>query len=279
MKVTLRNYWLIRYFEGDGDGSDDPDPDSNSGDNGGGSLKFTPEQQKHIDGLINKRFAKVKKEKETLIAELNTIKQSANLTKEEREQLASRVDELESSILTEQEKAAKEKGKLEKEYKTKLDMTSSERDTWKRRYEDSTIERALTDAAVKHKAANAAQIRMMFRGVTSLVEEKGEDGKPVGSYTPIMKFQGLGEDGKTITDFEMPVEQALKKIKDDGLNANLFEHSGTPGTGGKPGGGSYSGGKDPGKMPVPSDYANSDDFGAAYQKWRDNYNPDGTKKK
>lgn len=288
MKYTLKtSQWFksyrLRYMEGEGDGEGDgeggdptPVPKSTPGEWDG---KFTEAQQKKIDEVVSKRFAKEKKEKEELIGQLNVLKQSANLTEEEKNGLAGKIDELQNSLMSEQERAAKERAKLENKFKSDLDLTSKERDTWKTRYETTLIERAITDAAVEYKAENATQLRMMFRGATRLTEDSSDDGKPTGRFIPTMKFIGLEEDGKTQSEMELPVADAIKKLKEDGLNDNLFQHSGTPGTGRLPSGGSGGKGRRNGEMPLREHYATGGEYSRAYQKYRDTYNVDGTLKK
>lgn len=246
-----------RYRDGGEGGKEgDPPPESKT---------FT---QKDVDDIINKRFGKEKAEKEKMIAELNELRQSKTLTAEQKDSLGKRVEELEATILTKEEQAAKERTKLEREYKTRLDETSKDRDTWRSRFIDSSLERALTDAAVEAGAESPTQIRMMLRGLARLDEK---------DFTPLVKIQGLGSDGKTVEEFELPIRDAVIKLRDDGLNKNLFKPVGATGTGKQPGTGTR--GRDPSQRPNPDDFKSHEEFQTAYQAWRDDYNADGTKKR
>ena len=258
--------------EGEGEGAGDPpagDPPAS------GEKTFT---QKDLDAHIAKRLKKERTDKEKLISELNTLKQSSSLTAQERETLASRVEELENSVLSEQEKAVKQRQQVEQKYTTTVKTLEGERDTWRSRFENSTIERALTDAAVEHEAENPAQIRMMLRGLAKLTEVTGEDGKPTGNFTPTVKITGYAEDGKTLQELDLPISEAIAKLRKDGIHANLFKHKGTPGTGTLPTGGTGKSGSSD-DMPTPGNFKSQAEFSKAWQKWRDTHNLDGSKRK
>lgn len=241
----------------------------------GEDKKFT---QKDVDNFINKRFSKEKKEKETLVTQLKSLETTANLSKEEKEDLVTRIDDLETSMLTETEKAAKEKKDAETKHARELKKSVEEKDIWHKRYTDSTIDRALTDAAVSAGAESSSQIRLMLRGSAYLSEDKDDAGKTTGNFTPKVKFIGLDEDGKIEKELDLPITEALTKIKEDGLNKNLFKHGSTGGTGAPPTGGGGKG-SDEDAEPDPADYqGNPTGFTEAYHKWRETYNVDGSRK-
>lgn len=280
MKVSPFRYHVATlfqpYYEGDADG--DGEGGDGGGEGGSWDGKFTPEQQKAVDKIINERFKKERTEKEKLLGQLNTLKESAGLTAKERDDLMSQIDVLETSMLTKDEQAAKQKTELEKKHQQQLTKATEETSLWQKRFTDSLIERALTDAAVSTDAANPTQLRLMFRGSTRLVEGKDEaTGKPNGSFVPHMSFIGLNEDNEQVS-MELPVDEAIKKLKDDGLNANLFKHGATGGTGHPPSKG-QGGSRDPSAMPRPEDFKTDAEYGKAYQDWRDSYNLDGTARK
>lgn len=283
--ITLKRIMFLsrkRWMEGEGEGEGAGAGGAGSGEGGGTGTawdgKFTPEQQKAIDEKFNKRFAKEKSEKETLLASMKQLESAKGLTETERAELASKVEELETSMLTKEEQATRERTKLTDKHKKDLEGLTSERDTWKNRFRSSTIERALTDAALESGATSAEQIRMMFGGLTDLVEVKNDKGEVTG-FEPTLTFTGLGEDGKTKEKLSLPVSAALKKIKEDGFNANLFTHTQTPGTGEAGNGGAGKSGSNS-KMPTPDQF-NGDmvAYQKAYNDYRDKYNLDGSPRK
>lgn len=261
------------------EGVNEGNESSEEEENGEWDGRFTPDQQKAIDKLINTRFAKERTEKESLIKQLNSLKESSKLTKNERDDLQRQIDQLETSLMTKEEQAAKAKLALEQKHQKDLQKATEQSELWQSRFTDSTIERALTDAAVGNDAMNPTQFRLMFRSSTRLVEDTEEaTGKALGTFTPHMRFIGLNDEDQEV-EMDMPVKEAVKKLKEDGLNSNLFKHGATGGTGRPPASGQGKGKGDPSQMPTPDQFANMDEYGKAYQKWRDEYNLDGTKKR
>lgn len=232
--------------------------------------------QDEVNEIVKKRVSKLTTEKQTVIAELETLRQSNNLSKEERETLAKRIEELETSMMTDQERAAKEKAKLERESNEKIKTIQAESESWRGRYERSMIERALVDAAIETNALSSEQIRMMFGGTTKLIQDKGEDGSLLDSFTPMLEFTGLSQDKKTKEVISLPVGKALAKIKEDGLHANLFKHDSRPGTGAPPSQNGGGRGKDDRIPPQPEDYSSPEEYGRDYQEWRSKHNLDGS---
>lgn len=274
--MHIKRIHLIKaYFTyfGDDEGG------NNEGGNGEGGTSTATEEKKFtqedVDRLINKRFAKEKQEKQSLTEQLKTLQQSANLTQQERDELAQQIDNLETSVLTEKEKAAKEKRDIESQYRQKEENYNKEINAWKSRFENSTIDRALLDSASEFEAERPQQIVSMFRGSTRLVEDTGEDGKGLGTFTPYTKITGLNEEKQEV-ELDLPTKEALKKVKEDGLNKNLFRHSAKPGTGATNSTGGIAGKTSSNEMPVRSDFASQKEFSEAYQSWRDKFELDGT---
>jgi hypothetical protein len=227
--------------------------------------------------FYNERFKKERTEKEKLIHELKTLQESSNLTAQEREQLTTRVADLENSLLTKEQQASQQIKQTETKYQKQIDTVSKERDTWQSRFSDATIRRAITDAAVSADAEDPTQLVLMFQGMTRLEEVKDETGKSTGEFITKMKFQGIDAEKKPIT-LDLPVAEAIMHMRENGLHKNLFKHSAKGGTG-QSGQGTGKTGRDPSKMPNPDDYKSVEEFNTAYQEWRSKYELDGTPKK
>lgn len=230
--------------------------------------------QDEVNKIVQERVKKEKAEKEKLTSELRTLQQNANLTKEEKESLASRIEQLENESLTAQEIAAKKQKQLTEEYESKIKQFETTSNSWKNKFEETLINQALVSAAATNEAYDTEQITMMFRGNTSVKEILSEDGKPTGSFIPVMKIKGLNKDGKTWEDLELPVDEAVSKLKKDNKYPNLFKSQLNPGTGQHPGGNGKNSSNN--NMPDPSKYNSSEEFNKAYQEWRNNYNLDGS---
>jgi len=191
--------------------------------------KFTQEQ---VDKIISERLKKTKTEQEKTVKELEALKKNINLSAEEKSSLQSRIDDLQSSLMTKEELTAKEKKELETKFTKDLEKKTTEVETWRDRYTNSVIERALMDAAIENKAVRPQQIVELIRNKTRLVEERDGEGKPTGNFVPQTKFTGRGEDGKPVT-LDLPVGEAVKQMKSiTDEFGNLFLSDATGGIGG-----------------------------------------------
>lgn len=226
--MNMRHYNLIRTLVaiayGDGDGNTDPNKDKKP-------ETFTKEQ---VDQLVADKIKETEKALKTKLTntvnELQALQQKQSLTAEDRAELETRLNTLQSELMTKEELAKQQAEKLKKEKEEEVKKTSSERDHWKNRYVDTSIQRSLTDAAAKHDAYNPSQIVSILRGNTKLVEVIGEDGKPTGEFVAKATVRVIS-DGKP-KDLEMDVDQAVKTLKEQDDYANLFKGKGTGGTGG-----------------------------------------------
>lgn len=265
------------YMEGEGGEGGDEGGESGSGGEGGGEQTYTKTQ---VESMMGERLSKMKQENKATAAELERIKSSANLTKEERNNLQTRINELESTFMTEKEKNAREAKKAGEKHAKELKLANEETSIWRERYTNATIERALTDAAVSAGAESPEQIQMMFKGSTTLVEDKDDDGKATGTFTPKMKVTLPVKDadnGET-EELTLPVGDAINRLKAAGLHKNLFKHGGTGGTGSKGAGQGGSGG-DPSTQPQRRDGESDYDYSQRYNTWRREYNLDGSPRK
>lgn len=228
--------WISVFDDGDtgssdGDtGSSDGNTGSSDGDTGSGSdddytgLNLTPAQQKHMNEKIEKRIAREKKNNAETIQRLKTLESTIKMSEEERKKLKGEIERLENATLTEKELAAKARKEDAEKSKKAIDELSSERDTWRSRYEDSTIEREILDAATRQetKAWRPAQIVAELRKNTQLVEVT-EDGVGTGKYVARVKFEGRDSDNKPLT-MDLTVAEAVDEMyKMPDVYGNLFE--------------------------------------------------------
>lgn len=260
--------------EGDKSGEGEGDKSGEGEGDKGSNKTYT---QAEFDQAIEKRNKKDKDKNVALTTQLKQLQSSSNLTTSEKEGLATRIEELETSMLTKDEQTAREKQQADQKHDKELKSSNSERDLWQGRFTDALIDQSLADAAVVHNAESPEQIRMMFRGAVSLDQDKDDNGKPMDSFTPRLKFMGSNpDDTEKVMPFDLPVAEAIAKIRADGLNKNLFKHGSTEGTGQQASGAGGKGG-DPSKMPMLEDFGGSTEkYGVVFAKWRKKHNLDGT---
>jgi len=224
---------------GGGDGGSDGDGGSGSSGSGGGTNKTF--SQDDVNRFLASEKRKFKDSQQKLIDELEALKTKSNLTDTERTELEERLEAQRRELMTKEELAKKDKDKLIKEHQASTDKLTGERDTWRTRYTEATITRAITDAAVLNEAYSPEQIVFMLRPATQLVEDLDADGKPTGDFIPKVTFKDEDKDGKPVT-LELTVPEAVKRMKDMEKFFNLFKGEGTGGIGSQNRGG---GGKTP----------------------------------
>jgi ElaB/YqjD/DUF883 family membrane-anchored ribosome-binding protein len=284
--MKIRKFGFKKWFpvygdEGAGSGGAGDGGTGAGAGSGAGAGAGEPEKkftQKDLDFHINKRFKEEKAEKEKLVSQLTRLQESKGLTEAEKAELQEQIDGLNNAMQTKEQQAQNEIKTLKSKHEKEFGSVKQEAETWRNRFTSATIERAIADAAITTEAEDANQLIMMFAGQTRLVENVDENtGKGTGTFTPKLQFTGINPETKKPEKFDLPVAEAISTMKEQGLHKNLFKHGAKSGTGTSAGGKS-GGGKDPSKMPNPADYASNEEFAQAYQKYRDSYNPDGTKR-
>jgi len=214
--------------------------------------------QKRLNSIMAEEKRKYNKEKDALIAQLGELKKSKGLSEKEKSDLQARIEALENSKLTTEQLAAKDKDKLIKERKEIEERLTKERDTWQSRYTQSTIERAILDAAGTNDGYDPEQFIAILGPNTRLVEGQDEDGNLTGVFIPSVKFKDVDKEGKPIT-LELSVPEAVKRMKDISRFANLFKSGATGGLGAGRDGGAAE------KKSVKNPYSLSP---AEFREWR-----------
>lgn len=189
---------------------------------------FTQDQ---VNTFIATERRKMQVQQQKLVVELETLKKNATLTKEEKETLEGRIEELQTQYMTAEEKARRANEQAEEKHKKQFDDLTTERDNWKNRHAKSVIDTAITRAASDNKAFYCEQISAILTPKTKLVEVLDESGKPTGEYEPKVAFPDKDKDDKPII-LELTVIEAVKRMKELKQYGNLFEGTKVGGLGG-----------------------------------------------
>ena len=96
-------------------------------------------------------------------SQLNELAKSKSLTEQERQTLKENLDTIAGQLRTKEQQLTLEKRQLEEQYQTKIEESAKKAQTWEALFRDSTIDRSLQDAAVKHEAFNPSQIVTQLR--------------------------------------------------------------------------------------------------------------------
>ena len=185
------------------------------------------EFDKHMAGLRRKNESQV----EAMSKELETLKERSNLTTQERADLETRLETLKEESMTKEQKLNKQLKKVDTEWANKFKTLEEKHNDLSNRYENETINRAITNAAIDGDAFSPEQIVAILRPTTQLIPELGENKEPTGNLLTIANFTGIDEEGNTVTE-KLPVQEAVKRMREmPEKYGNLFKSDSSSGVG------------------------------------------------
>lgn len=203
------------------------DPNKPNGGGGDGKRTYTDDE---VQKLIENERKRNADQTRATIQNLETLRQNQQLSEQEKAKLSQQIEDLNRSLLSKEELAKRERERLVNEHKTTLDTVSKERDTWKSRFEESQITRAIVDAAVKGDAFNANLIVPLLKPNAALVENQ-TDGQPTGTFA--VKVNMTVFEGGVAKTLSLTPEEAIKVMKDKPDEyGNLFKGNLNGGVGG-----------------------------------------------
>jgi hypothetical protein len=196
------------------------------------SPKFS---QKDIDAIVAKRVAEEKqrasREREALLKQVGDF----NLTKQEKEALEAKLEELRVASLSKEEQAKDRETKLSKKYESELKKERDERERIFNTYKEEKIEREILSAVSASDVYNPQQMADLLRSKTRLAPEV-VDGKETGRLVTRIRHV-LVQDGKPV-EVELSPAEVVKAMRDDPERyGNQFISTATGGLGGAVGGG------------------------------------------
>jgi hypothetical protein len=198
---------------------------------------FTPEQQKKFNDAIaaerRKQETKYRKELEKTEATYKELlANNKSLTEKERQTLQENLEMIQGQLRSKEEQAVREKKELEASYQGKLTAAEKRAQEAETRWRDSTVLRALQDAAVEHEAYNTRQVVMLLKDWTKLVERVDASGKATGQFDVMVEFpDNDATTGQEIKTTKTPSE-AVKRMTEIAEFQNLFRKNVVSGVGG-----------------------------------------------
>jgi hypothetical protein len=208
---------------------------------GGDEIKspegFTPDQQKKFNDAIaaerRKQETKYRKELEkTEVTYKELLANSKSLTDQERKTLQDNLETIQGQLRSKEQQAAQEKKELEASYQGKLTAAEQRAVAAEQRWRDSTIMRALQDAAVENEAYNTRQVTTLLKDMTRLVERVDANGKGTGQFDVMVDFPDKDNTtGQEIKTTKTPSE-AVKRMTEIAEFQNLFRKNVVSGVGG-----------------------------------------------
>lgn len=186
-----------------------------------------------VNRLLKQAEDKARQEKQKMLNDLEALRQSANLTEQDKNNLTTRIEELQASLQTKEQQAQSEMQKLQKKYELDTTKFREEGDRWKARYEEKLKSVDIAVAAEEHKAYSAEQIDAILRPMTQVVDEMDEQNKPTGNFVTKVNFLGEDKEGKPVKLVLSP-KAAVKAMSEMAKYANLFHNPSNGGIGAQP---------------------------------------------
>lgn len=266
---------LVACFDGDGDGDGagggdgDGAGDGQAGEGAGGagaSVGGTPSSPAGKPGAggqqsgkaavftqedVNRFLAEEKRKNRATLAQTEAKLQEAladkSMTEATRKALEENLAAVQGQMRTKEQQLAHEKKQLEDTHRNELTELKKKLVFWEGLYRESTIDRALQDAAVQNDAFNPSQVVIILRNNTKLLEEVDErSGQTTGKYRPVVYMDGTDQKTGEPVQLNMTPAEAVKRMKElPDVYGNLFKSGvvsgigagtatgGVPGKGGK----------------------------------------------
>lgn len=205
-----------------GDGSLPKDPLKPNAGSGDGGRTFTQED-------LNKFLAEDKRKHQERYTQLEQsyqeLLQSQNLTKEDRDKLQARLEDVQKSLRTKDQQAEYERKQAEEKYQNELKTSEERASYWEGLFKKETVSRSLQDAAQASDAFNSNQIVGLLRPYTELKESEGK-------LMPMVDFPDIDEKtGEEISTLRTPME-AVKRMRElPKVYGNLFKSNVVSGVG------------------------------------------------
>lgn len=168
--------------------------------------------------------------------------ENQNLTSEQRAQLEAKLEDLQKTFRTKEERLETEKKQWEDKYAKEVKEWEAKATTWEGKYKESVMARALQDAAIVNDAFSPSQIVALLRPMTKIMEKTDENGKGTGIFEPMVDLTDIDANGEPTVSRRTP-EDAVKRMKElPALFGNLFKANVVSGVGaGSATGGATSG--------------------------------------
>jgi len=226
--MTIKNYLKTSTYYEDGDPPvvpptvpPPPPPPSDK--------KFT---QSDVDKLMADHRKGLQKENQQLVTQLEELRNNANLTQQQKDELEARITTLSQQHLTKEQQIASETEKWKKKHEADTKALNEQATAWKSRFENQIATSHLLAAADKHKAAKASQLVMMLKNQVKVVGNVDDKGQPTGEFVAKITATKIDPKTKQPVTVDVPVEEFVGSMREDADFGNLFLVDGKPGFGG-----------------------------------------------
>ncbi len=187
--------------------------------------------QRDVDEIVVKRNKTLRAEYEKLESNYTGLLQQANLSSEQRAKLESDLENVQAQLRTKEQQIEHERRKAAEKHQTEVEKVSKERDHYKNMFETSTVERAITDAALMHDGFNSEIFIALLAPKAKMVEETDKLGAKTGKLVPQIEWAVKDDAGGQTMVRKSPAE-IVELMKDDSERyGNMFKSNVARGVG------------------------------------------------
>lgn len=187
------------------------------GGGGGGKEIPTPGKaftQADVDRFLAEDRRKHQAKQEELRKQLEQLQSSERLTKEEKEALASQIDEIKNQSLSKEQLLTRDLEKTKTTLQSTTDALTKQKDEWQQRYGLLLVTNDIRKAAVNNEAYRDEQVLDLLLPKAKVVEKKDGDGKGIGEFEVHIKFEDVDAKTKEPVVLELSPEAVVKRMKE-----------------------------------------------------------------
>lgn len=219
--MKIRRYLLLAtpvLIARDNEGGGDPAPADPAGDPAPnnspdtGNVQFNEAQQAKVNEIVQKRVKAMRTELETSERRYEQLLQNQNLTAQERDEIATELERVQTSLRTKEQQAAYEAKKREAEFNKKYESATEQANRFKSLFETQTRNNAIISAAQQADAFNPDLFIDVLAPRTEIVEVENEQGEKTGQFATKVRISKKAEDG-TVTEALVDPSEAIEDMK------------------------------------------------------------------
>lgn len=200
---------------------------------------LTAEQQKAFNDAIAVERRKGEEKNALLIQQMEALRKTGQMTKEEQEAAAAQVEQLRTEYMTKEQLAVDAHKRRENDLSSQVKTTTEERDSWKETFQKTLVQNEILKAASNQEteAWDKGQMLDFLQPKAKVIQALDADNKPIPK-TFIVKIPMTVADDKGVSKvIELDPIDALKKMMEMPQHQNLFKSKVVGGLGGNNEGG------------------------------------------
>ncbi len=179
--------------------------------------------QEDVNKIVGDRVQKLNAQLETAVGNYEETLKTATLTSEQRDKVSKDLKRVKEELLTKEQRLEEEKKKAEEKHSEALEVITAQAERYKGLYETSTINREITDAAIKHEGFNASQFIAHLAPQSKMVDEVDSTGELTGKLVPRVEWTTVDKETGVVTVTLKSPEEAVELMKENVVDfGNLF---------------------------------------------------------